>query len=133
MDPTTGNRSLLTAHGFPDCSPTSHLRPVYLSTAKDGTKVRQCLRHPPVQCPRCTMLWAQFQPKNDAEMVAFAFGAIFAGVVCGAIPLSTGIAMKQPILGVIAGIISAATGALIGCCLGLPFALLLSGVIAVVG
>ena len=79
------------------------------------------------------MLWAQFQPKNDAEMVAFAFGAIFAGVISGVIPLSTGIAMKQPVLGVICGILSAGTGALFGCCLGLPAALLLSGVIAVVG
>jgi len=79
------------------------------------------------------MLWAQFQPKNDAEMVAFAFGAIFAGVISGVIPLSTGIAMKQPVLGVICGILSAGTGALFGCCLGLPAALLLSGVIAIVG
>src|SRR5262249_29991988 len=79
------------------------------------------------------MRWAQFQPKNDAEMVAFAFGAIFAGVICGVIPLSTGIAMKQPAVGVICGILSAGTGALFGCCLGLPAALILSGVVAVVG
>jgi hypothetical protein len=78
------------------------------------------------------MLWAQFQPRNDAEMVAYVVGALMAGVISGAIPLSTGLAMRQPILGVIGGVVSAGAGALFGCCAGIPVALLLSGIIAVV-
>jgi hypothetical protein len=81
------------------------------------------------------MLWAQQQVhlNKDQEIVIVILGALLGGVISGAIPFSVGVIMKQPTLGVICGILSAGTGALFGCCLGLPAALLLSGVIAVVG
>ena len=79
------------------------------------------------------MFWAEFHLGKDQETAIVILVALGGGVICGVIPLSTGIAMKQPAVGVICGILSAGTGALFGCCLGLPAALVLSGVVAIVG
>jgi len=78
------------------------------------------------------MLWAQFQPKNDAEMVAMGVGAIIAALICGSIPISTGLAQRQPVLGVIGGVISGGVALFFGCCGGLPTALVFCGIITFV-
>jgi hypothetical protein len=78
------------------------------------------------------MLFAQFQPQNDVETVAFTMGAIFAGIVSGSIPFGYGISARQPGLGIAGGIISGLTGALLGCCGGFPVAFLFCGIIALV-
>jgi hypothetical protein len=77
------------------------------------------------------MLWAQFQPKNDAEAAGFFVGVMIAGVISGAIPFITGLCMKQSGLAVIGGVISAGAGALAGCCLGIPVALVFTIIIIV--
>jgi hypothetical protein len=77
-------------------------------------------------------LFAQFQPRNDAEAVAFSVGIALAGLVSGAIPFGYGLTAKQTGLGVLGGIISGVAGAALGCCGGIPVALLFCGIIGVV-
>jgi hypothetical protein len=78
------------------------------------------------------MLWAQFQPKNDAEAAGFFIGVMMAGVISGGIPFFVGLAMRQVTLGVAGGIVSAGAGALAGCCLGIPVAVMFTIIIVVV-
>lgn len=82
------------------------------------------------------MLFAQFQPKNDAE--ALAFGAttvvltVISAAICGSIPVVTGLVMRRAQIGLVGGIISAVLGA-VGCCWGLPIAAIFAIVIACMG
>jgi hypothetical protein len=78
------------------------------------------------------MLFAQFQPKNEAEAAGFFVGVMIAGIVSGGIPFFTGLSMKQLPLGIIGGVISAGAGALAGCCAGIPVALFFTFVIVIV-
>ncbi|MBO0698077.1 MAG: hypothetical protein J2P46_06770, partial [Zavarzinella sp.] len=78
------------------------------------------------------MLWAQFQPKNDAELGIVLVFAGLAGLVCGAIPFITGMVMRQNTLAVIGGLITATTGFLLGCCGGIPVALIFTVIIVVI-
>ncbi|HKB03559.1 MAG TPA: hypothetical protein VKD90_15155 [Gemmataceae bacterium] len=78
------------------------------------------------------MLWAQFQPKNEAEAAGFFVGVLMAGFISGAIPFVTGLLLKQTSLGVVGGIFSAGAGALAGCCLGFPVAIVFVIIIVVV-
>ncbi len=56
------------------------------------------------------MLWAQFQPKNEAEAAGFFVGVMLAGLFSGGIPFFTGLVMRQVALGISGGIISAMAG-----------------------
>jgi hypothetical protein len=79
------------------------------------------------------MLFADFQPpKNDADVGILLVGAALAGLVSGGIPFFTGLAMRQSTLAVIGGLVSATTGFLLGCCGGLPMAIIFTVVIVVV-
>jgi hypothetical protein len=78
------------------------------------------------------MLWAQFQPKNDAEAVGFAIGITIAGLISGGIPFFTGLVMRQTTLAVVGGVISAGVGALLGCCGGIPVAIIFTVIIVMV-
>lgn len=78
------------------------------------------------------MLWAQFQPQNEAEAAGFFVGVMLAGLFSGGIPFFTGLAMKQTALGIAGGVISALAGALAGCCLGVPVAMVFTVIIVVV-
>ncbi len=78
------------------------------------------------------MLWAQFQPKNEAEAAGFFVGVMLAGLFSGGIPFFTGLVMRQVALGISGGIISAMAGALAGCCLGIPVALVFTVIIVIV-
>jgi hypothetical protein len=78
------------------------------------------------------MLWAQFQPRNEAEAAGFFIGVMMAGLISGGIPFFVGVAMRQVTLGIAGGIISAGAGALAGCCLGIPVAVLFTIIIVVV-
>jgi hypothetical protein len=78
------------------------------------------------------MLWAQFQPRNEAEAAGFFIGIMVAGIVSGGIPFFTGLSMRQLPLGIIGGVISAGAGALAGCCAGIPVALFFTIIIVVV-
>jgi hypothetical protein len=78
------------------------------------------------------MLWAQFQPQNDAEAAGFVVGIVIAGLVSGGIPFFTGLAMRQVSLGIAGGIVSAGAGALAGCCGGIPVAAICTMVIVLV-
>jgi hypothetical protein len=77
------------------------------------------------------MLWAQFQPRNEAEAAGFFVGVMIAGIVSGGIPFFTGLSMKQVPLGIIGGVISAGAGALAGCCAGIPVAMFFTIIIVV--
>ncbi|HVK14980.1 MAG TPA: hypothetical protein VM597_39945 [Gemmataceae bacterium] len=77
------------------------------------------------------MLFLQFQPKNDVELVGFVLGVTLAGLVSGGIPFGFGLATRQTGLGVVGGVISAVTGAALGCCGGIPVAFLFCGIIVV--
>src|SRR5262249_41958209 len=77
------------------------------------------------------MLWAEFKPQPEAELAIIGLGALFAGVVSGSIPFSTGIATRQTALGIICGILAAGPGALFGCIGGLPAPLFLALIIYV--
>src|SRR5262245_30061833 len=83
-----------------------------------------------------TMLFAQFQPKNDAEALGFAVGTVVGTVVSaaisGGIPLITGLLMRRSQIGIIGGVISAVLGAL-SCCLGLPAGIMFAIVIGCMG
>src|SRR5688500_13162107 len=85
--------------------------------------------HPLFANPPLLMLWAQFQPQNDAEAGAFLVGIMIAGCVSGGIPFFTGLAMRQVSLGIAGGIVSGAAGALAGCCGGIPVAIICTMVI----
>lgn len=78
------------------------------------------------------MLWAQFQPKNEAEAAGFFIGVMLAGIISGGIPFFVGLAMRQVTLGVAGGVVSAGAGALAGCCLGIPVAIMFTIIIVVV-
>jgi hypothetical protein len=77
------------------------------------------------------MLWAQFQGQNvDPGIVLL--GASIAAVICGSIPLGAGFFQKQPVLGVILGLLTAGVGFFLGCCGGLPAAMVSCAIIAFV-
>jgi len=77
------------------------------------------------------MLWAQFQGQNvDPAAVILIAGLV--GLFCGAITLGTGMALKQPTLGIILGLVSGGVGFLLGCCGGLPTTVLSCLIIIVV-
>lgn len=78
------------------------------------------------------MLWAQFQPRNDAEAMGFFVGIMLAGLISGAIPFVTGLVMRQSALAIIGGIVSGGAGALAGCCAGIPVAVFFTIIIVVV-
>jgi hypothetical protein len=78
------------------------------------------------------MLWAQFQPRNEAEAAGFFVGVVLAGLISGGIPFFTGLVMKQTGLAIIGGVISAGAGALAGCCAGIPVAIVFTIIIVVV-
>ena len=78
------------------------------------------------------MLWAQFQPQNEAEAAGFFVGIMLAGLISGAIPFITGLVMKQSALAIIGGIVSAGAGAMAGCCAGIPVAIFFTIIIVVV-
>jgi hypothetical protein len=75
------------------------------------------------------MIFAQFQPRNDAELLGFVLGVTLAGLVSGGIPFGFGLATRQTGLGIVGGVISAVTGATLGCCGGIPVAFLFCGII----
>src|SRR5215203_2045915 len=78
------------------------------------------------------MLLVQFHPRNDEELIAFVLGVTMAGLVSGSIPFGFGLATRQTAIGVTGGVISAVTGAALGCCGGLPVAFLFCGIIILV-
>ena len=75
------------------------------------------------------MILAQFHPRNDEELIGFVLGVTLAGLVSGGIPFGFGLATRQTGLGVVGGVISAITGAALGCCGGIPVAMLFCGII----
>src|SRR3954467_85999 len=79
------------------------------------------------------MLFADFQPaKNDADVGILLVGAAVAGLISGGIPFFTGLAMRQNTLAVLGGLVAATTGFLLGCCGGIPMAIIFTVVIVVV-
>jgi hypothetical protein len=79
------------------------------------------------------MLFADFQPpKNDADVGFMLAGAALSGVISGAIPFFTWMVMRQTALAIIGGLVSAGTGFLLGCCLGMPMSMIFTIVIVVV-
>ena len=78
------------------------------------------------------MFLAQFHPRNDEEMIGFVLGVTIAVLFSGSIPFGFGMATRQPALGITGGIISAVAGAALGCCGGIPVALLFVGIIILV-
>src|SRR5690242_3992228 len=83
--------------------------------------------------PLVAMLFAEFHPpKNDAEVGIMLVGAAVAGLFCGGVPFFTGLVYRQNTLAVIGGLISATTGFLLGCCGGVPMAIIFTVVIVLV-
>jgi hypothetical protein len=82
--------------------------------------------------PLTPMLFAQFQPQNDAEAAGLIMGVVIAGVISGGIPFTVGLCMRQVGLGIGGGIVSAGTGALLGCCGGIPMAIVCTFVIILI-
>ena len=77
------------------------------------------------------MLWAQWQGQNiDPGIVLL--GAGLAALFCGAIPIGTGMAQRQPVLGIILGFVTGGIAFLTGCCGGLPTAAVCCAIITFV-
>lgn len=78
------------------------------------------------------MLFAQMQQQNDMNETAILLGHLFAILLCGAIPIITGLSCKKPVLGLVGGLVSAGFAISFACLSGLPIALIFLVVIIIV-
>src|SRR5688572_15351613 len=110
-------------------------RPVFVGgAAKPARAAKSVLgfTDPRFAYPLTLMLFAQFQPQNEAEAAGFFVGVVLAGVISGGIPFTVGLCMRQVGVGIGGGIVSAGGGGLLGCCAGIPMAIVCTFVIILV-